>query len=143
MEKIKSSVRSVDLLRNGKLKLYDNLKKTDIIDELHQRGIKFYSTQNATDLQDLLTEEMKGIKRAPALLIPNIDNTNLLQNYEVLPNEPLHDIAGHWKNLFEEIPAHLNKNTKKLFQDICLVGLSKETKRAVDYRKTAINSIKR
>ena len=90
-------------------------------------------------LEELLTDEMQGIKRTPALLIPNIDNIGIIQKYEILPNEPMHDIAGHWKNLMEEIPTHLSKTEKKAFQDICLVGLNKDTKRAVDYRKTVIH----
>ena len=51
----------------------------------------------------------------------------------------MHDIAGHWKNLMEEIPSHLNNENKKEFETICMVGLNKDSKRAVDYRKTAIN----
>ena len=71
--------------------------------------------------------------------MPNINNVDILNNYEVLPNEPMHDIPGHWKNLLEEIPRHLPKTEKTLFQSISMIGLNKDTKRAVDYRKTAIN----
>ena len=81
---------------------------------------------------------MKGIQRAPALFVPN-SNIDILKNYEVLPNEPMHDIAGHWKNLLEEIPHHLSKTEKLLFQSISMIGLNKDSKHAVDYRKTAIN----
>ena len=82
---------------------------------------------------------MKGIQRAPALLVPNIGNVDILNGYEILGNEPMHDIAGHWKNLLEEIPHHLPKEQKQLFQNISMIGLNKDSKRAVDYRKTAIN----
>ena len=51
----------------------------------------------------------------------------------------MHDIAEHWKNLLEEIPHHLSKTENTLFQSISMIGLNKDTKRAVDYRKTAIN----
>ena len=79
-------------------------------------------------------KEIKGIQRAPALLVPIIGNVDILNG-----NEPMHDIAGHWKNLLEEIPHHLPKEQKQLFQNISTIGLNKESKRAVDYHKTAIN----
>ena len=63
----------------------------------------------------------------------------LIENYEILGNEPMHDIAGHWKNLMEELPNYMSEETKKTFKAICSIGLNKDTKRAVDYRKTAIN----
>ena len=84
LEKIYSSVRSRDLSRSGKLKLYENLKKVDLIDELHQRNVKFYSTQTVDTLRELLNDEMKGIQRVPALIVPNTDNTHLLDHYEIL-----------------------------------------------------------
>jgi hypothetical protein len=71
--------------------------------------------------------------------MPNIDNVDILNGYEILGNEPTHHIAGHWKNLLEEIPHHLPKAQKQLFQNISMIGLKKDSKRAVDYCKTAIN----
>ena len=121
------------------MKLYDNLDKVDLIDELYQRSVSFFQSQTKEFLKKWLVKEMKGIQRAPALLVPNIGNVDILNGYEILGNEPMHDIAGHWKNLLEEIPHHLPKEQKQLFQNISMIGLKKDSKRAVDYRKTAIN----
>ena len=60
MKKITSSVRSTDLLHTGKLKLYDNLKKVDVVDELHQRNISFHLSQPVNELSEILVKEMKG-----------------------------------------------------------------------------------
>ena len=139
LNKISLSTNSRGKLANAKLHLYNNLSKIDIIEELHQRETKFKQSMNKDVLQQLLTKEMMGIQNAPALLVPNIKNQLDLINYEILANEPMHDIAGHWKNLVEELPYHLNKNEKKLFKDIVSLTLNKETKRAVDYRETALN----
>ena len=103
------------------------------------RGMSFFQSQTKEFLKKLLVKEMKGIQRAPALLVPNIGNVDILNGYEILGNEPMHDIAEHWKNLLEEIPHHLPKEQKQLFQNISMIGLNKDSKRAVDYRKTAIN----
>ena len=70
--------------------------------------------------------------------MPN-SKIDILKNYEVLPNEPMHDIAVHWKNLLEEIPRHLSQTVKLLFQSISMIGLNKDSKHAAYYRKTAIN----
>ena len=60
---------------------------------------------------------MGGIQRLPALLFPvpskNFVDTNL-QKYEILNNEPLHDILHHIENLFAELPyMHQKKWNKK------------------------------
>ena len=139
MNTLTATTRSLNMLHNRKLKIYENLSKVDTIDELHQRNISFSQSQIKEFLHKLLKKEVKGIQHVPALLVPNINNVDILNNYEVLPNEPMHDIAGHWKNLLEEIPHHLSKTEKTLFQSISMIGLNKDTKRAVDYCKTAIN----
>ena len=139
MNALTATTRSLNMLHNRKLKIYENLSKVDIVDDLHQRNISFYQNQTKEFLHKLLKKEVKGIQHVLALLVPNINNVDILNNYEVLPNEPMHDIAGHWKNLLAEIPYHLPKTEKSLFQCISMVGLNKDTKRAVDYRKTAIN----
>ena len=107
IEIMSASERSSELLQTGKLKIFGNLKKSELCDELHQRGVRFFTTQNKPDLKKKLEKEVKGIQNAPALLIPNINNVNLIKSYEILAVEPMHDILGHWKNLIEEIPHHL------------------------------------
>ena len=61
VEKVKSTTNSVSRLERKSLKLYDNLKKPDIIDELHQRKVKFTSSLSQAQLMDLLLYEMHGI----------------------------------------------------------------------------------
>ena len=139
MNLLSACERSQKMVKDGKLKVFENIKKGHLIDELHQRGVKFFSTQKKDVLLQKLENEVKGIQNAPALLIPNIDNGHLLESYEILANEPMHDIAGHWKNLIEEIPYHLDASEKILFNNLCSVSLAKDAKRAVDYRKTFIN----
>ena len=39
----------------------------------------------------------------------------IIISYQVLANEPMHDIAGHLRNLIEELPYHLKKEEKELF----------------------------
>ena len=58
------------------------------------------------DLQDMETQR---IQRLPDLLFDN-SLTNLdevgLDQYEILNNEPLHDISHHTQNLYDELPNH-------------------------------------
>ena len=67
-------------------------------------------------LGKMLQNEMNDIQRVPALMYNNafksLEEVNL-QNYEILPSEPLHDITEHIKNLFAELPTHLPKEEKK------------------------------
>ena len=80
-------------------------------------------------------KEMKGIQCGPALLFYN-DDMEIIRSYEVLANEPMHDIAGHLRNLIEELP--FKQRRKRTFQGLVSVVLNKESKRAVDYRKSVI-----
>ena len=134
---IYKTTTSIEKINKNCLKLYDNLDKTDMIDELHQRKVKFNCNDTKAKLGELLIAEMKGIQRAPAVLFYNQDE-NLIDDYEILQNEPMHDIAGHLKNLFEELPLHLNKKERELFENSMMVYLSRDNKRACDYRKAVI-----
>ena len=92
------------------------MKKIEIIDELHQRSVKFNSSFPQKDLMSLLQYEMHGIQRLPALLYgyPKKSLGDLkLEQYEILPKEPLQDISNYVKNIYQEIPAHVSKNEKK------------------------------
>ena len=121
-------------MKNNSLKLYSNLDKVDFIEELHQRKIKFFQNQTKGSLEKLLVKEMQC---GPALLFYN-DDMEIIRSYEVLANEPMHDIDGHLRNLIEELTYHLNKEEKQLFHGLVPVVLNKESKRAVDYRKSVI-----
>ena len=65
---------------------------------------------------DVLKVEMHGIQRLPSLLytVPfkTLDEINL-QHYEILANEPLHDVLNHIKNIQQEIPYYVDKVIKK------------------------------
>ena len=63
------------------------------------------------ELDTVLREEvLKGVARLPAPLFnsPTASLSDLgLEHYEVTLVKPLHDIKDHIKNLFEELPKHL------------------------------------
>ena len=104
VEKVKFSLASQErLVSGGKVKLYSNLAKPDIVSELHE-SIKFRCTQPTKELQEILVKEMAGIQRLPALMFTSpfkTLNDLSLSKYEVLKFEPLHDISNHIKNLYE------------------------------------------
>ena len=62
---------------------------------------------------------MYGIQRLPAHLLDNplttLDEFGLDQ-FEILNNEPLHDISHHTQNLYDELPSHFLKKIKKFFK---------------------------
>ena len=72
MNTLTATTRSVNMLHNRKLKIYENLSKVDIIDVLHQRNISFYQSQTKEFLHNLLKKEVKGIQHVPALLVPKL-----------------------------------------------------------------------
>ena len=98
-------------------KYFSNLKKYEIITELHERGVKFRSDASVNILKELLEYEMHGIQRLPALMFTKprytLEELNL-SRYEILSNEPLHDVSNHVKNIYSELPHHFNKKEKKL-----------------------------
>ena len=55
-------------LQKQQIKLFDRLSKTEIIDELHQRAVKFTSTLTKKGFMDILNYEMHGIS-TPTLCI--------------------------------------------------------------------------
>ena len=117
VEKVKCTTNSVSRLEGKSLKLYDNLRKPDIIDELHQRIVRSTSSLSQKQLMDLLLYEMHDIHRLPSLLYdyPHQDLEELnLSQYEILPTEPLHNISNHIKNIYQELPFHVDKAEKSL-----------------------------
>ena len=103
------------------VKLYSNIKKDEVVQELHERKVSFTCKSSAKDLQELLIKEMHGIWRLPALLFQNpTDNLDelFLQHYEILNNEPLHDVSHYTQNLYEEIPSHFPKDFKQYLKKI-------------------------
>ena len=119
-----------------KLKPLSNLSKMQLEKELGARGI--YDGKTKQELQAKLDMELHGIQRVPALLVhtPNVALKNLnLENYEILPAEPLHDVGHHIENVLTELPHHLEDKERQIFEDCvsaCLDG--KDSKCGVDYR---------
>ena len=94
-------------------------------------------------MNKLLRHHLKGVQRVPSLFYstPSINNFHEfhLENYEVSGVEPLHDIAGHIKNIIEEIPNHLDVEARKRFSEFLQTSLGqKDTKRSCDYRLALI-----
>ena len=142
IEKVKIITTSVSRLEKNTIKLNENMKKIEIVDELHQRSVKFNSSLPQIDLMSLLQYEMHGIQRLRALLYgypqKSLGYLNLEQ-YEILPNEPLHDISNYIKNIYQEIPAHFSKNEKnKVKEAIENLFNGKEAKNSSDYRKSLL-----
>ena len=110
-----------------KLNYFCQLSKGEIINELHERGIQFISTSSTNDLETILFNTLRGIHRVPSVFFSQPLATFLdinIPSYECLPCEPLHYITNHIKNLYEELPYHLNKQEKKLFEDAAIPSFS-------------------
>ena len=142
INKVKESVTSQNKLDNKRIKLYSNLDKSALIDELHQRKLKFEPKASIKDLQIKLQNEMHGIQRLPALLY-NFPNSTLndlnLSTYEILCTEPLHDVSNHTKNLFNELPWQFQNPFKETLQSIINSSFNnKDAKNSADYRKSLL-----
>ena len=107
---------------------YKNLRKDDLIDELEGRGIDTSDMKKA-DLEEELEELIHGIIRPPALMIGNSTNTILpiLQQYEIPPCEPLHDITNVVLNLVTELPYHVDTKVKCDFEKFAKETVSDKT----------------
>ena len=109
IRKIMCSYSIQERLQENKAKLFDKLKKEDIINELCNRKIKFSRDSPLKYLQELTTNEVHGIQRLPALLYNfnhSLNHLNLTK-FEIINNEPLHDISNYSKYLYEEVPYYL------------------------------------
>ena len=124
-------------------KPFGGMKNEELENKLIGRGI--YKGKTTKQLQNLLDEEMHGVNRVPALLFRNsttsLESLNL-GSYEVIPCEPMHDIAHHIDNLLTELPEHIEDETckAKLLEAVSLTTGRKETKRAVDFRCSLITT---
>ena len=143
VDKILDSVESIDKIKQGKVKLYNDLSKVGIMMELNQRQVKgWHSKSTKEQMSSFLEVEMHGIQRLPALMHTNpfksLEHLNL-NKYEILVNEPLHDISNHIKNIQSEIPYHVDKNIKSDVQNIIKASFNnKEAKNSVDHRKSLL-----
>ena len=94
-------------------------------------------------LEGLLKSHLKGNIRPPTLSFGDVmEPLNMLNlgDYEVSLIEPLHDIKGHVKNIWDLLPKYLSKENEILFneeKEIAL-GSTKDTYRGRDYRLSVI-----
>ena len=89
----------------------------------------------------MLDEVLKGILRAPALLLENptqeLASLNL-EKYLIVASEPLHDIKGHLINLIAEMPNILKDETKSKCTHLIDNCIAKDKKSGADMRRVAI-----
>ena len=117
VSKVLMSSGAYSRIVKGNIKLFSKLSKTELVEELLQRRIKFTCQSTTKELQGSLDCEMHGIQRLPAVLFNNHALTRKdinLENYEILKNEPLHDVSNQIKNLYEEMPNHVPKDMNHL-----------------------------
>ena len=53
----------------------------------------------------------------------------MLQHYEILDCEQLHDVKHHIENMYAELPHHLNKAEKKLMEDYSIITWTQRNKK--------------
>ena len=91
----------------GAIKPLQNLKKADLENEIWKRGIRNQvKGTNASDLQAALDEHLKGVARVPALSACNPEislKDLLLESYEIVPCELLHDVKGEYKTMIYDL----------------------------------------
>ena len=121
----------------------EKISKPELIGDLHERGVKFTVNEKKKPLKEKYQNELCGIHHIPAIVFnacqPDLSKVGL-KSYEILPVEPLHTIAGHIKNLYKELPSHLKKEDKEVFEDVIEASFSgKEAKKGADYRKSLVN----
>ena len=75
----------------------------------------------------------------PTLLIADPTASFNLQHYTVLNCEPLHDLKGHLRNVFTELPHILEGDMKKICEDIIDTNFYKDKITCTDDRATAIH----
>jgi len=115
------------------------LKVAELCTELTKRGIETAGKKKA-QLQEDLDNLQKGISNFPALIqnTPQVSLATLgLQQYEVFPSEPLHDLKGHFNNTIEALNLAPTE-TRAVIQHIKQTVLNKSILRASDYRKAVI-----
>ena len=142
VSKVLISSEAYSRIIKGNIKLFSKLSKTKLVEELLQRSIKFTCQSTTKELQGLLECEMHSIQRLPAVLFNNhvltIKDINL-ENYEILKNEPLHNVSNQIKNLYEEMLNHVPKDMRSSFKKIISASYNgKEAKKGADHRESLV-----
>ena len=126
--------------KKGGVNPFDKLKVAQLRKELNERGLKT-DEKKKPELLEMLKSTRQGISNLPPLLQPNpkatLDTLGLDQ-YEISPCEPLHDLKSHFSNIIEETEHLLSRNELTEFQVIKAAVLGKATLRCSDYRKAMI-----
>ena len=88
---------------------------------------------------------MHDIQTPPALMYYNPHNDIhqiSLKIYEIIFNEPLHGMSNHIKNLYTELPCHIEKEHRPLSRSLNFIINNsfggKEAKNSSDYRKSLL-----
>ena len=118
----------------------DKLLLKDLQDELRVRD-RYTKGKKKPALEKEFEELRMGINNFPALLQddPKASLTSLhLQNYEISPTEPLHDLKGHLGNIIEESLTVAAGQVHSAIADIKRSHLSRDTIRCSDLRKATI-----
>ena len=138
VNKIRISSQSCQRLERKYVKLYENLKRHEIPNEIHQRNVKQYHTMTHDQLKKLLEKNLHGVQRLYDHPTFNFSDLNLAE-YEILCHEPLHDIANHIKNLYNELVHHVPNNIQDRLKQIIQNSFNgKEAKNGSDYRKSLL-----
>ena len=104
------SIQSQEAATKLKLNYFSQRSKSEIINELHERGIQFMSTSSKNDLKAIQFNTVQSIVTFMFFSQPLATFLDInIPSYKCLPCEPLHCITNHIKNLYEELPYHLNK----------------------------------
>ena len=126
--------------KNLQTRPLDKLLLSDLQSELRLRDRNIRGKKKPALLKEF--DELKmGISNFPALLqeVPNAPLKSLyLENYEISPTEPLHDLKGHLSNVIDE-SLHISEG--KIHEAIVTVKktvLSKDAIRCSDLRKAVI-----
>ena len=102
--------------RNGGVHPFKTMSKEDLTRECKGRNLPSDVLLKPA-LKAQLKEDLKGIKRVPALSFP-AQTTSMkelnLGSYEVVPLEPLHDLKEHINNILKELPKHLNDRVNSI-----------------------------
>ena len=80
------------------------------------------------ELAKILSKHLAGLARAPAMSFGKVDTSLAelnLSNYEISPTEPLHDLKGHIRNVWELLPKHLPERGRQIFEEELKLALGK------------------
>ena len=126
--------------KRKKINPLNDLRIADLRCELQTRGISTCGKKRV-ELDKELLQLQKGISNIPALLQPTPEMTlssAKLENYEVCPTEPLHDLKGHFSALITAASSIAEEEVSVILNEVKESVLNKNTLRCSDYRKAIV-----